>query len=288
MKGQIGRSRADEELVSAAGRRLTERDRAICEALYEHRVLTSEQLCELYFPNIDRARHRLVELYRLRVLDRFRPYRANGSAPYHYLLDQLGAAVVASERGVEPDELDWSRTKALKLATSKQLDHLVETNGFFSRLIAATRPRADVEVATWWGQRRCAQAWGELVRPDGYCSLAGDGQVLELCLEWDRGSETLARIEEKLVRYGELEAALERPLTLAFVAPSEGREHELLRVLRQHAATPLLLTTAARHAADPLGDNWLSPNGETRLSLPRAAQDAPRSALHANRERRTA
>jgi hypothetical protein len=55
------------------------------------------------------------------VFDRFRPYRRAGSYPYHYLLDEPGAAVVASERGLEPRELDWSRARSLKLASSSQL-----------------------------------------------------------------------------------------------------------------------------------------------------------------------
>lgn len=263
-------------LAAAAGRRLTGRDRAVCEALYEQRLLTTEQLHELYFPNIVRARKRLVELYRLRVVDRFRPYRPSGSAQCHYVLDQIGAAVVAIERGVAVEDLDWSHAKALKLASSTHLDHLVEANGFFTSLIKAVKKRDGVEVAAWWGQRRCSQAWGELVRPDGYAALATGGDVLELCLEWDRGSETLARIEDKLIRYGELQAALERSLTLALVAPTDRRERELLRVLREHAASDTLITTADRHTTDPLGTNWLSPRHDTRLSLIRAAQEPPR------------
>ena len=264
---QINRRRRDDLLATTAGRRLTARDRAICETLYEQRLLTTEQLCQLHFPNIVRARKRLVELYRLGVVDRFRPYRQTGSAPCHYVLDQLGAEIVASERGVTVNDLDWSRAKALKLASSTHLDHLVEANGFFTSLIAAVKQHDGVDVAAWWGQRRCSQAWGELVRPDGYVALTTGGDVLELCLEWDRGSETHARIEDKLVRYGELQSALERSLTLALVAPTERREHELLSVVRRAGVTPTLVTTAARHAADPLGENWLGKRDEQRQSL---------------------
>jgi hypothetical protein len=256
-----------------AGRRLTGRDRAICQTLYEQRLLTTEQLRQLHFPNIVRARKRLVELYRLGVVDRFRPYRQTGSAPCHYVLDQLGAEIVASERGVTVNDLDWSRAKALKLASSTQLDHLVEANGFFTSLIAAVKQHDGADVAAWWGQRRCSQAWGELVRPDGYVALATGAHVHEICLEWDRGSETHARIEDKLVRYGELQSALERSLTLALVAPTERREHELLSVVRRASVTPTLVTTAARHAADPLGENWLGKRDEQRRSLIHAATE---------------
>lgn len=249
--------------------RLTARDRAICDALYEHRVLTGRQIGELYFASSYRARTRLLELYRLRVVTRFRPYRLLGSHPYHYLLDELGACVVASERCLDPRELDWSKAHALKLARSSQLRHLVEANGFFTRLAYAVRERTELTLLEWWGQRRCAQAWGELVRPDGYCALASGDSVLELCLEWDRGSEPLARLAEKVVRYRELEAALERALTIAIVALSERREREIRHAL--HGESRLLLTTAERHSADPLAANWLQARAAARTSLRAAA-----------------
>src|SRR5205085_8993240 len=109
---QTNRHRRD-ALTTAAGRRLTERDRAICETLYEQRLLTTEQLHELYFPNVVRARKRLVELYRLGVVDRFRPYRPTGSAPCHYVLDQPAVAVVPSERGLAAAPPDWTPPTAL-------------------------------------------------------------------------------------------------------------------------------------------------------------------------------
>jgi Replication-relaxation len=252
------------EAVAAA--RLTERDRAICEELYEQRVLTSLQVRELHFQSNYRARKRLLELHRLAVLDRFRPYRRQGSYPYHYLLDELGAAVVASERGLEPRELEWSRARSLKLASSGQLQHLVQANGFFTKLIEALRPRRGLALLDWWGQRRCAQVWGELVRPDGYCALARNGDLLELCLEWDRGSEPLGRLADKLVRYAELEAALGRTLAVAIVASSERREREIHRAVRPESER-VLLTTADRHTADPLAANWLMSGARLRTSL---------------------
>jgi hypothetical protein len=252
--------------------RLTARDRAICDSLYEHRILTGRQIGELYFQSSYRARRRLLELHRLRVVARFRPFRALGSSPYHYLLDELGAAVVASERGLDPRELDWSAAHALKLARSTQLQHLVEANGFFTRLTHALRQTNELTLLEWWGQRRCAQAWGELVRPDGYGALASGSSVLELCLEWDRATEPLARLTEKLVRYRELEAALERALTVAIVAPSERREREIHHAL--HDEPRLLLTTAERHRAGPLAANWLHARAATRTSM-RAAVHTP-------------
>ncbi|MGH2461976.1 MAG: replication-relaxation family protein [Chloroflexota bacterium] len=267
--------RSETDRISAAAERLTERDRTICELLYEHRVLTSLQLRELHFSGDHRARQRLVDLYRLGVLDRFRPHRQTGSAPYHYLLGKLGAEIVAAERGLAPNELDWQRDSKLKLASSSQLTHLVGANGFFTRLIAALHERPDLELLEWWGQRRCGNAWGELVRPDGYCALAlPDGDVLELCLEWDRSTEPHHRIDDKVARYRELEAALDRDLTIAIVAPTDRREQELNRHLGNHSAHGVVLTTADRHAADPLARNWLQPAATTRRALTELDNDS--------------
>jgi hypothetical protein len=84
--------------------RLTERDRSILTMLYRHRVFTTDQLAEMYFDNTNTAQHRLTTLYRLRLVDRFQPLDDRyASLPYHYVLDQLGAMVVAAERGEDPD-----------------------------------------------------------------------------------------------------------------------------------------------------------------------------------------
>jgi hypothetical protein len=89
--------------------------RTICEALYEHRVLTATQLAQLHFGSLERARKRLTLLHQLGVLGRFRPHRKQGSHPYHYLLDRLGAQLVAAERGLDLADLDWTRAKTLRL-----------------------------------------------------------------------------------------------------------------------------------------------------------------------------
>jgi Replication-relaxation len=91
--------------------RLTSRDRQLCRLLAEHRVLTSHQLTELAFNHLDTAEDRLRTLTTLEVLDRFRPRRDTGSAPYHYVLGPLGAALLAAEQGVGVADLGY-RAKA--------------------------------------------------------------------------------------------------------------------------------------------------------------------------------
>ena len=260
-------SRGEDALASAIAGRITERDRAICSALHEHRVLTAQQLYELYFDSLDRARDRLAQLHQLEIVERFRPYRQYGSHPYHYLLDRAGALLLASERGIEPAELDYSRAKNLRLASSQQLRHQVEANGIVTRLAQSLRQTPDAALLEWRGQRRCSQSWGELVRPDGYLRLQLAAAQLELWLEHDRSTETHARLQEKLERYEELSLALEHPVTLLLTLLGDRREREVRRALRPSAEVHLLTTTSERHHAEPLAANWLPAGGEMLIAL---------------------
>src|SRR6266568_3574274 len=79
-------------------------------------------------------RHRLLALHRLRVVDRFRPLvpLGEGSAPYHYVLGEAGAIVLAAEMGVEVHLLGYRRDRALAIAHSPSLPRLLAANGFFA------------------------------------------------------------------------------------------------------------------------------------------------------------
>jgi len=112
MKTDI-RPKVDDRLVMAVAHRLTERDRSILTMLFRHRVFTTDQLAEMYFDNLNTAQHRLITLYQLRLVDRFQPIdRRFVSQPYHYVLDQLGAMVMAAAHDEDPAKLHWQQDKA--------------------------------------------------------------------------------------------------------------------------------------------------------------------------------
>ena len=70
----------------------------------------------MFFDNINTAQHRLATLYQLRLVERFQPKdRRYVSQPYHYVLDQLGAMVVAAEADKDPDQTHWQHEKALAI-----------------------------------------------------------------------------------------------------------------------------------------------------------------------------
>lgn len=229
----IGRVAVTSDHVARLAPRLTARDRWLARMLAEYKVLTAPQIAELAFPSQHAARSRLVALYRWRVLDRFQPYTGRGAAPYHYVLDTAGAALLAHEDGIDPRELQWRHDDALGIADSLRLAHTVTANGFFTALVAAARQPHSADAASpdspagarltaWWPEVRCARHFADHVRPDGYgrwtateresgagagARSSGRAVELEFFTEIDMGTEILARLTGKLAGYAALAAA---------------------------------------------------------------------------------
>jgi hypothetical protein len=190
------------QIARLAGR-LTERDRRVALDCYDHHVLTTDQLRRLHFRNRRIAQRRLGELYRLRVLDRFRPVwqRGEGSSPYHWLLDQAGARIVCEMLDLPADQLAWRRDHTHALAASSKLAHQLAVNEFFTRLADDARTTG-AALAEWWGERRAAAAFAGRLAPDGYGRLQlQQGDSVSFLLELDRSTEPHRRLCEKADRY---------------------------------------------------------------------------------------
>jgi hypothetical protein len=257
--------RSAAEQLAALARRLTDRDRRLCRLLWEHRVLTTEQLTSLCFPSRHAATHRLLLLTRLEVIDRFRPFRATGSAPFHYVLGRVGAHVLAAEQATTPSELGYSRSQTLARAHRQRLAHMVGVNGFFAALAATARDRVDAALTAWWSERRCAQRWGHLIRPDGYGRWTEAGITVEFFLEYDTGTETISRVAGKLNGYADLATASGIQTPLLLTLPNPRREAEIHRAF---GTPPISVATAAGRVTDPAGAVWLIVGGHSeRLRL---------------------
>jgi hypothetical protein len=277
------------DLLAVLAGRLTGRDRWMMAMLAEHRVLTTTQLTALAFTGRREAERRLAALWAWRCVDRFRPQTAlgGGSAPFHWILDDAGAAVLAAGHGLTDAEFGYRRATALAIAHSQRLGHTVGTNTLLTAL-ATSRPatsagadplgagaRTDGQLVAgrlvdWWGERRCAAAWGDLVRPDAAATWqtpspaagraaggAAGVRSLGFAVEYDTGTETLARVAAKLGDYADLAAAAGQVLPLLLWLPSLARESAL-----HHHLDPtglLVATAAADHAATaggPTGPVW--------------------------------
>lgn len=185
--------------------RLTLRDRWLARMLFEHKVLTTQQIVELCYPSVRSANHRLLELYKWRVLDRFQPFVTFGTAPMHYVLDIAGSVALAYEDGFDPKKLGYRHEDAIGVAHSLRLAHTVGTNGFFTTLVALSRrPGARGRLTAWWSELRCKRLFGDMVRPDAYGRWREDGHQIEFFLEFDFGTEDLDKLARKLHDYAKL------------------------------------------------------------------------------------
>jgi hypothetical protein len=270
--------RTADRLVDLAGR-LTPRDLWLCQLLHEHRVLTTRQLADLAFPTLDTAEHRLLVLHRLEVLERFRPRRDRGTAPYHYVLGPAGARVLAAYQGQDPSTVRYRRDEALAVAHWQHLDHLVAVNGFFCSLARAARDRPDRALVAWWSERRCTARWGRLIRPDGYGRWRDGDAEVDFFLEVDRATEPAHRLAAKLTGYRNLMAATKIATPVLFWFPSPERETAARLALAASSARTLPIATASStpsRPADPAGPVWLLVgSAEPRRRLARLAGSAP-------------
>lgn len=270
--------RVTAELLADLAHRLTERDRKIIELVWEHRVLTTHQLSAIFFSSATKARHRLLELYRMAVLERMQPWTPIGTLPWHWVLGPAGAHVLAAQRGIDLAELSYRRTTALSVCHSRQLGHLVGVNDFFAALHRHARTRTDdTQLAAWWSQRRCAALWGDLVRPDAFgqwieTNARREQAALDFFLEHDTGSESLTKVAAKLDGYAALAESSGISTIVLFWLPSAAREANLRKHLNEHPR-PVPVATAVQtpltHPQGPAGPLWLplpSPGPRLRLA----------------------
>lgn len=245
----------------------TERDQLICVDLYEHRVLTTNQLFELHFTSLQRTRARLLQLYDMRVLWRSRPRAQLGSLPWHYTLDEIGAWIVAEHLGIELRAVGYREDRTRTLVDSPRLRHTRAAHSFFTRMCYAARStESTVQVAEWRGEAWCARRWQAHVRPDGFARLEDAGESFELLLELDLGTENRSRLEDKMERYRVLARAATSPDVVLFCFPSEAREASARHVLGG-TAMPVATATLDRHLGDPFGAIWLPLDGDRRVRL---------------------
>ena len=282
-----GRLARGPELAASLAARLTARDRWLLRMLHEHRVLTTTQITQLAFGTTRAATARLLTLYQHRAVDRFRPLAPAGSAPLHFILDEAGAQVLAAEDGITTAELGYRRDRALAIALSAQLAHTTGANGFFTALAAAARASSgQAALGCWWSERRCAAVWGDLARPDGYGrwreQLPGHAAVTaDFFLEFDNGTENLARLIAKLAGY----AGPGRPHR----HPHPGAVLAAHRAPGSRAARPPRRPASARHARRRLGRR--DPRRPGRHRRPRHRSRRPgagRGGLAARRKPRAA
>jgi hypothetical protein len=253
-------------------RRLTPRDYSIAVLLDEHVTLTTEQLTSVLFTSPTSARHRLHQLRRLGFLDRFTRNRPGTPQPMCWLPGPLAARYTALIRDENPPTLKVLRERQDRVYASPTLDHLLATNAFFTALLAHARTHPDTALLRWWSERTTAARHGRRINPDGHGVWTDGDQETGFYLELDRGTETIARLVDKLAAQRRLRAEGGPAYPVLFVLPSRAREQHLHRRLTDRPQPALTIATTCPEAGldqtGPAGPVWrLAGNGRHRLSL---------------------
>jgi len=252
---------------------LQPRDHVIAALLVEHRTLTTGQLSAVLFDSPSTARARLYRLRQLRWVDRFTPVRAGQRRQTYWVAGLLAARYHAVQNGgTTPTPRVW-RDRVEAIAASTHLAHPRGANQVFINLFAHARTHPDTQLARWWGPARTAAAAGQRVHPDGHGVWAEHEQQVGFWLEYDTGTEPLARLIGKLDPYARLHAAGGPDYPVLFHLPGPGREahlHDLLANRPQRLGVTVATTTPATVATTPdgvTGSVWLLDGCATRHRL---------------------
>ncbi|MBD0741675.1 replication-relaxation family protein [Streptomyces sp. CBMA152] len=252
--------------VAALARRLTGRDVWLVRMLHEHQVLTTHQIVRLAYGSLRSAQRRLRTLHQHAVLDSFRPLTVSGSAPEHYTLGPVGAALLAAQGGCEPAAVGWRPTHTGRIAYSPWLGHDIGVNELLTHLAARTRTTPEAGLDLWLSERSCARRWGDIIRPDTYAHWLDGGLLLPFFLEYDTGSQPLARVEAKLAGYAALATTTGTRPALLIHTRTASRDQTLRRRLAPatHELGLHIATSSADYTtASPHGPWWtpLEPTG---------------------------
>ncbi|MDG4858223.1 replication-relaxation family protein [Streptomyces sp. T-3] len=247
--------------IVALTRRLTARDLWLAAMLYEHRVLTATHIARLAFTGLRSAQRRLRTLHQYAVVDSFRPLFQTGSAPEHYTLGPAGAALLAAHAGVETAATGWRPTSTGRVAYSPSLGHDLGVNDLLVRLVAHAHAVPGTGVNVWLSEQSCARRWGDVVRPDAYAHWTDGDRLLPFFLEYDTGSQTLARVEAKLPGYAAFTTTTGTRPALLLLTRTQSRDLALRRRLAP-AARELDLrvaTTSLDFTTDTPWGSWWTP-----------------------------
>ncbi|WP_017569927.1 replication-relaxation family protein [Nocardiopsis halotolerans] len=265
--------------------RITDRDRQILTGLWEHRVMTTHHLHRIYFPDAGprRARSRLLALHRYGVINRFRRHAHDRNAPDHWILSPTGAVLVALHQDQEPDALKFRSDRALALAHSPSLNHILglsETRAAFTE----SARTVGAHLRRWHGERACLDKWGRHIRPDAYVRWEEHEVAVDAFIEYDTGTESLTQLKRKMPGYANLARTSKLPSIVLVLVHSDQREDNTARKLATDCTAKVGVYLSTHHrlaqqgAAGPI---WRLAHRPGRVPL----HDIPRA--YPNRKENT-
>jgi Replication-relaxation len=224
--------RLTQKELNQLARTLTTRDIAILLALSNYRYLDRDQVARLFFPTPRVSQRRIKWLKDRGLIYRWLMIEPPGWTRLHslLLLSPRGARVLANC-------LDLSPRSLVRLSEDARdhcfnVGHDLGANAFFVALAGASRDLPNEGLYHWVGESRSRRILREAVgpkyapAPDGWGRYLLAGREIIFFLEWDRGTESIDRLQRKAANYiryfvRRIEASSNH---IFFVLPSSSKE----------------------------------------------------------------
>lgn len=291
--------------------KLQPRDQVILDLLAEHQTLSTPQITAILFTSTVRAKGRLYTLRAQGWVDCFGRNLAGHRLDRHWLLGPLGERWAAAGQGRAPRSPRMLARRMEEIAASPNILHDDGQRQVFVDLLRVARasptgppgpyglehaqdaePLIRRRLARWWSPARTASHFAQRLHPDGHGVweehdlITGHTLQVPFLLEYDRGTEVLETLVDKLSKYEHLLQRGESH-TVLFWLESGLRERHLqqrLADIRIPAGLTVATTSSAAAAADPLGPAggiwWLAgPAGVSQPSDPATASTIVRRRL---------
>lgn len=193
---------------------LTDRDISILRLLLDHKIMKTSQIEMIIFSDLkpsswrNKSGERLRRLYKTHLVDRFYPPvdSGAGSSEAHYILDTVGAKVLAQKLGFNMENIKFKKLTyvgqnyghTLKIIDFKAMLHLLNKQLGTGEII-----RFQIEHAARIKYRTHDGKKGELI-PDAFCIYKYTSDRVKLFyLEIDNATESIEVLQSKIRRYVE-------------------------------------------------------------------------------------
>jgi hypothetical protein len=230
-------ARPSQSELTRLHRTLTQRDLVMLQSLYDYRYLNTLQVKELFFPSLRSCQMRLQYLKELGLVYSWKVIETPGVKRRHSLLliSARGARVLADWHG--DDQRSYVERSHAVRDHCWHATHDLEANQLFVALVMQSRLRRAEGLLHWYSEEHVRAERGEMAReyewplpaPDGSgVYLQREGRIL-FDLEWDRATESLARLRKKLNAYVGYYKHFSnaRQHHVLFVVPSDDREDNI-------------------------------------------------------------
>ena len=199
---------------------------------FDYRYLNTLQIKELFSPSLRSCQMRLLQLKELGLLYSWKVIETPGVKRRHSLLliSARGARVLADWHG--DDQRAYVERSHGARDHCWRATHDLEANQFFVALVMQSRQRREEGLLHWFGEEHVRAERRDMAQeykwpvptPDGSAVyLKADGRIL-FDLEWDRATESLARLRQTLNAYVGYYKHFSGARHVLFVVPSDDRE----------------------------------------------------------------